>query len=78
MIDSLDLGLKGKVAIVAGGGAVGNGIGNGRAASILLADAGVNVLVVDKDEVLANKTVEMIEARGGTAISVGAELRKSS
>ena len=54
MIDSLDLGLKGKVAIVAGGGAVGNGIGNGRAASILLADAGVNVLVVDKDEVLAN------------------------
>ena len=56
MIDSLDLGLKGKVAIVAGGGAVGNGIGNGRAASILLADAGVNVLVVDKDEVLANKT----------------------
>ena len=36
MIDSLDLGLKGKVAIVAGGGAVGNGIGNGRAASILL------------------------------------------
>ena len=78
MIDSLDLGLKGKVAIVAGGGAVGNGIGNGRAASILLADAGVNVLVVDKDEVLANKTVEMIEARGGTAISVGAELTKSS
>tara|TARA_B100000459_G_scaffold145007_1_gene108680 strand:- start:1233 stop:2030 length:798 start_codon:yes stop_codon:yes gene_type:complete len=78
VIDSLDLGLKGKVAIVAGGGAVGNGIGNGRAASILLADAGVNVLVVDKDEVLANKTVEMIEARGGTAISVGAELTKSS
>ena len=77
MIDSLDLGLKGKVAIVAGGGAVGNGIGNGRAASILLADAGVNVLVVDKDEVLANKTVEMIEARGGTAASVGAELTKS-
>ena len=77
MIDSLDLGLKGKVAIVAGGGAVGSGIGNGRAASILLADAGVNVLVVDKDEVLANKTVEMIEARGGTAISVGAELTKS-
>lgn len=78
MIDSLDLGLKGKVAIVAGGGAVGNGIGNGRAASILLADAGVKVLVVDKDDVLANKTVEMIEARGGTATSAGAELTKSS
>ena len=35
MIESLDFGLKDKVAIVAGGGAVGKDIGNGRAASIL-------------------------------------------
>ena len=35
-----DLGLEGKVAIVAGGGAAGDGIGNGRAAAILLARAG--------------------------------------
>ena len=32
-----DLGLSGKVAIVSGGGAAGDGIGNGRAAAILLA-----------------------------------------
>ena len=32
-----DAGLAGKVAIVAGGGAAGDGIGNGRAAAILLA-----------------------------------------
>ena len=53
---SLDFGLKDKVAIVAGGGAVGQEIGNGRAASILLADAGAKVLVADKDEILAKNT----------------------
>ena len=31
-----DAGLAGKVAIIAGGGAAGDGIGNGRAAAILL------------------------------------------
>ena len=34
-----DWGLAGKVAIVTGGGAAGDGIGNGRAAAILLARA---------------------------------------
>ena len=33
-------GLMGKVAVVTGGGAAGDGIGNGRAAAILLARAG--------------------------------------
>ncbi len=40
-------GLTGKVAIVTGGGAAGDGIGNGRAAAILLARSGAKVLVVD-------------------------------
>ena len=53
MVNSLDLGLKGKVAIVAGGGGGLKGIGNGRAASILLAEAGAKVIVVDKDLSLA-------------------------
>ena len=44
-----DTGLAGKVAIIAGGGAAGDGIGNGRAAAILLARAGTKVLVVDRD-----------------------------
>jgi hypothetical protein len=35
-----DRGLSGKVAIVTGGGAPDDGIGNGRAAAILLARAG--------------------------------------
>jgi NAD(P)-dependent dehydrogenase (short-subunit alcohol dehydrogenase family) len=61
------LGLAGKVAIVTGGGAADDGIGNGRAAAILLARAGAKVLVVDLDRARAARTVAMIEAEGGTA-----------
>src|SRR5262249_18776755 len=39
-----DPGLAGRVAIVTGGGAAGDGIGNGRAACILLARSGTRVL----------------------------------
>src|ERR1700758_1000657 len=61
------LGLSGKVAIVTGGGAADDGVGNGRAAAILLARAGAKVLVVDLDRDRAARTVAMIEAEGGTA-----------
>jgi NAD(P)-dependent dehydrogenase (short-subunit alcohol dehydrogenase family) len=71
-----DSGLAGKVAIVAGGGAVGEGIGNGRAASILLGKAGTRVLVVDLDRTLAERTAEMIRETGGTAQSLSADLTK--
>lgn len=54
--------LAGKVAIVTGAGAVGDGIGNGRASAILLADDGCSVVCVDRDVALAQRTVEMIEA----------------
>lgn len=77
MISSLDLGLKDKVAIIAGGGSLGNGIGNGRAASILLAEAGAKVLVADRDETLANNTVQMIKDRGGEALSISGDLTQS-
>ena len=76
MNDTLDLGLKNKVAIVAGGGSTDEEIGNGRAASILLAEAGAKVLVVDKNEDLAKKTVEMIKKRGGIGLGVGGNLTK--
>ncbi|SDS38133.1 SDR family NAD(P)-dependent oxidoreductase [Bradyrhizobium canariense] len=62
-----DAGLAGKVALVSGGGAAGDGIGNGRAAAILLARAGVKVLVADRDLGLAERTVAMITAEGGVA-----------
>ena len=64
-----DAGLSGKVAIVSGGGAAGDGIGNGRAAAILLARAGTKVVVSDLDKKLAARTVEMIKAEGGNAVA---------
>jgi NAD(P)-dependent dehydrogenase (short-subunit alcohol dehydrogenase family) len=78
MVNSLDLGLKGKVAIVAGGGGGLKGIGNGRAASILLAEAGAKVIVVDKDLSLAQNTVNMIKERDGEALGIGADLTKAN
>jgi NAD(P)-dependent dehydrogenase (short-subunit alcohol dehydrogenase family) len=71
-----DLGLAGKVAIVSGGGAAGDGIGNGRAAAILLARAGTKVVVSDLDVKLAERTVEMIKADGGTAVAEACDATK--
>src|SRR5262249_32120010 len=69
-----DAGLVEKVAIVTGGGAAGEGIGNGRAAAILLARAGTKVLVVDRELKLAERTVAMIAAEGGSAAAHVADL----
>jgi len=71
-----DWGLAGKVAIVTGGGAAGTGIGNGRAAAILLARAGTRVIVVDKALELAEKTVAMIKDDGGEAVALEADLTR--
>jgi NAD(P)-dependent dehydrogenase (short-subunit alcohol dehydrogenase family) len=67
-------GLAGKVAIVTGGGAAGDGIGNGRAAAILLARAGARVLVVDRELELARQTVKMIVEQGGDAVPFAADV----
>src|SRR6201996_7947006 len=69
-----DEGLAGKVALISGGGAAGDGIGNGRAAAILLARAGVKVMVADRDIGLAARTVEMIAEEGGTAAGITADV----
>ena len=69
-----DAGLSGKVALISGGGAVDDGIGNGRAAAVLLARAGVKVLVADRDLALAERTAEMITAEGGTAAALGGDV----
>lgn len=73
----LGFGLAGKVAIVTGGGAAGDGIGNGRAASILLARAGVKVLVVDRSAGDAERTAEMICAEGREASAFEADVSDS-
>ena len=67
-------GLGGRVAVVTGAGARGDGIGNGRAAAILLAEAGAHVLAVDRKPELAEATVGMIGAEGGSAVALGADV----
>jgi NAD(P)-dependent dehydrogenase (short-subunit alcohol dehydrogenase family) len=69
-----DEGLDGKVALISGGGAVGDGIGNGRAAAILLARVGTKVMVADRDLKLAERTVEMISREGGTASAIASDV----
>lgn len=65
----------GRVAIVTGAGTAGDGIGNGRAAAILLAEVGCAVVCVDLKEELAAKTVQMIETDGvGKGISLKANV----
>lgn len=71
-------GLIGKAAIVTGAGAAGDGIGNGRAAAMLLARAGANVLVVDRNLPLAERTVAMIAAEGGNAAAASYDVTSAS
>jgi 3-hydroxyisobutyrate dehydrogenase-like beta-hydroxyacid dehydrogenase/NAD(P)-dependent dehydrogenase (short-subunit alcohol dehydrogenase family) len=58
--------VAGKVAIVTGAGSVAEGIGNGRAAAILLARNGARVALLDRDRAAAEATAAMIAAEGGT------------
>jgi NAD(P)-dependent dehydrogenase (short-subunit alcohol dehydrogenase family) len=62
--------VAGKVAIVTGGGSVGDGIGNGRAAALLLAAHGARVTLMDRERAAAEATASMIEAEGGTCLVV--------
>jgi NAD(P)-dependent dehydrogenase (short-subunit alcohol dehydrogenase family) len=73
-MNEADSGLAEKVAIVTGGGAAGEGIGNGRAAAVLLARAGTSVLVVDRELPLAAATVDMIVREGGKAAAFAADV----
>lgn len=57
--------LVGKTAIVTGAGCLGDGIGNGRAISILLADDGCDVICVDLNLEWARKTVEIVKSKPG-------------
>jgi NAD(P)-dependent dehydrogenase (short-subunit alcohol dehydrogenase family) len=57
--------LEGKVAIVTGAGSqLDDGIGNGRAAAILMAREGARVLLVDRKIEAAEATLQMIRAEG--------------
>jgi NAD(P)-dependent dehydrogenase (short-subunit alcohol dehydrogenase family) len=59
--------LKGKVAIVTGAGSRAEGIGNGRATSVILARHGAQVTLVDTVAQWAEETKRLIDAEGGVA-----------
>jgi len=73
-------GLKNKVAIVTGAGCDGDGIGNGRAISIMLADEGCHVLCLDLNMDWAQKTAEMAASKPhrGKAIAIQADVTRAS
>ncbi|KAH7362818.1 2-(S)-hydroxypropyl-CoM dehydrogenase [Plectosphaerella cucumerina] len=64
---------RGKVAIVTGAGCAGNGIGNGRAISIMLADEGCDVICVDRDLSWATKTADLANTKSGRGKAVAAQ-----
>jgi NAD(P)-dependent dehydrogenase (short-subunit alcohol dehydrogenase family) len=66
--------VKGKVAIVVGGGqTAGQTVGNGRATAIVLGREGARVVVVDRDKASADETAEMIRAEKGDADALQAD-----
>jgi NAD(P)-dependent dehydrogenase (short-subunit alcohol dehydrogenase family) len=66
--------LEGKVAIVTGAGSSGPGMGTGKAMSLLFAREGAKVVLVDMFEDRAQETLSLIEAEGGMAGIVLADL----
>jgi NAD(P)-dependent dehydrogenase (short-subunit alcohol dehydrogenase family) len=74
-MDTITENLAGKVAIVTGAGSrPGEGVGNGRAAAILLARAGAKLVLADAVPDWAEDTRRMIEAEGHEAITITADV----
>jgi NAD(P)-dependent dehydrogenase (short-subunit alcohol dehydrogenase family) len=77
LVDDLsagDVGLRGRCAVVTGAGSQTAGIGNGRAAAALLAEAGADVVVVDVHEERLAGTETLVRERGGRAHRVVADV----
>jgi NAD(P)-dependent dehydrogenase (short-subunit alcohol dehydrogenase family) len=71
--------LQDRIAIVVGAGqSPGEGIGNGRATALTFAREGARVLCVDHHLESAQETVDMIAAKGGTAVAFKADVTKNA
>jgi NAD(P)-dependent dehydrogenase (short-subunit alcohol dehydrogenase family) len=71
--------LRDRVAIVVGAGqSPGEGMGNGRATALTFAREGARVLCVDHNLESAQETVDMIGAKGGTAVAFKADVTKEA
>jgi NAD(P)-dependent dehydrogenase (short-subunit alcohol dehydrogenase family) len=70
--------LEGKRAVVVGAGQTpGETVGNGRAMALLFAREGAQVLCVDRAGDRAQETARLIEAEGGKAFALEADISKT-
>jgi NAD(P)-dependent dehydrogenase (short-subunit alcohol dehydrogenase family) len=69
--------LRGKVAVVTGGGSAGELAGSGAAISVLFAAKGAQVVIVDRDEERGRNTAGLIASRGGEAEVIPADITKA-
>lgn len=68
--------LRDKVALVVGAGSVGPGWGNGKAAAVLFAREGAQVLCADVNLEAARETADIIIGEGGEAVAVRADVAR--
>lgn len=66
--------LVGKVAIISGAGSRASGIGNGRAAAVLLAEAGMKVALVDAVAENLPETQELVQKAGADCLTLTADV----
>lgn len=69
--------LQGKVAIVTGAGSILQGWGNGKAAAVLYAREGANVVLVDNRAEALQETAAIIRQEGGSCESVVCDVSSS-
>ena len=74
MLDGNGNRVAGKVAIVTGAGSSGDGVGNGRAAAILLARHGAKVALLDANQDAVAETARMIGEEGGVCMTIQADV----
>lgn len=70
--------LKGKVAMVVGGGSIGPGWGNGKATAVTFAREGASVFCVDRNGAAAEETVKIITGEGGKATAFTADVARAA
>src|SRR5580704_8808330 len=66
-----------RVAIVTGAGSIGEGWGNGKAASVLFAREGATVVAMDINPAAADETCALIRGEDGTAIPFVGDVSRS-
>jgi len=70
----IDLGLAGKIAVVAGAGYIPERAGHGRLCSLRLAQAGASVACMDVDAARANEIADEVRSLGVAALPIVADM----